>query len=143
MTSNAGSRQIGADSRMGFASSKEGLLPYEDLKASAMEELKKLMPPELLNRIDDVVVFNALTKEEVNAILDIQMRELEDRLVKVHAKAFSVAVYDYLGCISPFSAKKKVCNAILYVPLNQAAHRAGPHGWLVAIFHHEFAGLGL
>ena len=82
MTSNAGSRQIGADSRMGFASSKEGLLPYEDLKASAMEELKKLMPPELLNRIDDVVVFSALTREEVNAILDIQMRELEDRLME-------------------------------------------------------------
>jgi len=82
MTSNAGSRQITADTRMGFASSKDGLLPYDELKASAMEELKKLMPPELLNRIDDVVVFNALTKEQVNSILDIQMRELEDRLME-------------------------------------------------------------
>ena len=80
MTSNAGSRQITADSRMGFASSKEGLLPYSELKSSATEELKKIMPPELLNRIDDVVVFSALTKEQVDSILNIQIRELEERL---------------------------------------------------------------
>ena len=80
MTSNAGARQITADSRMGFSSVKEGFLPYDDLKSSAMEELKKIMAPELMNRVDDIVVFSPLSREEVGRILDIQLRELEDRL---------------------------------------------------------------
>ncbi|MDO4506301.1 MAG: ATP-dependent Clp protease ATP-binding subunit [Spirochaetales bacterium] len=82
MTSNAGAREITADSRMGFSTVKEGLLPYEDIKASAMEELKRIMSPELLNRVDDVVVFNALSREEVSNILDIQMSELQSRLAE-------------------------------------------------------------
>ena len=80
MTSNAGAREITADSRMGFSTVKEGVLPYEDIKASAMEELKRIMSPELLNRVDDVVVFNALSKEEVDNILDIQLADLQKRL---------------------------------------------------------------
>ena len=52
-------------------------------------ELKKIMSPELLNRIDDVVVFNALTRDEVSKILTIQLAELEDRLKE---KGFSLVV---------------------------------------------------
>ena len=80
MTSNAGARQITSDSRMGFSSAPDGVLPYEDIKAGAMEELKKLMSPELLNRIDDIIVFNALNKEQIGRILDIQLKELRSRL---------------------------------------------------------------
>ena len=80
MTSNAGARQITSDSRMGFSSTGEGLLPYDDMKENAMEELKRIMSPELLNRIDDIIVFNALGKEQVARILDIQLQELRDRL---------------------------------------------------------------
>ena len=82
MTSNAGAREITADSRVGFSSSKEGVLPYSEIRSSAIEELKRLMSPELLNRIDDIVVFNALTREQVNAILDIQIAELDKRLAE-------------------------------------------------------------
>ncbi len=80
MTSNAGARQITSGSRVGFLPSGEGLLSYDDIKASALGELKKMLSPELLNRIDDVVVFGALTKEEVGQILDIQIKELADRM---------------------------------------------------------------
>ncbi|MBQ5490905.1 MAG: ATP-dependent Clp protease ATP-binding subunit [Treponema sp.] len=80
MTSNAGARNIMADGRMGFSTVRDGVLPYDEIKASAMEELKRIMSPELLNRIDDVVVFNALNREQVKAILDIQLAELETRL---------------------------------------------------------------
>jgi len=80
MTSNAGAREITSDHRLGFSSAGDGLLPYSDIKSSAMEELKRIMRPELLNRIDDVVVFNALSREQVSAILDIQIKELENRL---------------------------------------------------------------
>lgn len=82
MTSNAGARQITSESRVGFSNLEGGLLPYEDIKSSAMEELKRIMSPELLNRIDDVIVFNALNKEQVSKILDIQLQELEQRLIE-------------------------------------------------------------
>ena len=80
MTSNAGARQISAEGRMGFSLSKNGVLPYSEIKAGAMEELKRIMSPELLNRIDDVIVFDALNRKQVDAIIDIQLRELESRL---------------------------------------------------------------
>ncbi|MCR5620882.1 MAG: ATP-dependent Clp protease ATP-binding subunit [Treponema sp.] len=82
MTSNAGARKITSESRMGFSSSSEGVLPYEEIKASAMEELKRIMSPELLNRIDDIIVFNALDREQVARILEIQLGELRDRLAE-------------------------------------------------------------
>ncbi|MBP3367145.1 MAG: ATP-dependent Clp protease ATP-binding subunit [Treponema sp.] len=84
MTSNAGARQITAEGRMGFSASKDGLLPYADIKAGALEELKKIMPPELLNRIDDVIVFSALEKEQVDAVLGLQLSELASRLEEKH-----------------------------------------------------------
>ncbi len=79
MTSNAGARQITNEGRVGFGIA-EGVMPYEEIKAGAMNELKKLLSPELINRIDDVIVFDALTKKEVAKILDIQLAELEERL---------------------------------------------------------------
>ena len=80
MTSNAGAREITAESKMGFSTAKEGIVPYSEIKSSAMEELKKIMSPELLNRIDDVIVFDALSKKQIASILEIQIKELEDRL---------------------------------------------------------------
>ncbi len=82
MTSNAGARKITTGNKMGFSSEMEGIMPYEDIKSNAIEELKKLMSPELLNRIDDVIVFDTLNRDQVGAILDIQMGELESRLAE-------------------------------------------------------------
>lgn len=82
MTSNAGAREIMADKRPGFSAARDGLLPYTDIKSGAMEELKRIMSPELLNRIDDVVVFTALDRAQVSAILDIQIGDLERRLAE-------------------------------------------------------------
>ena len=81
MTSNAGARQITNDGRVGFGT-LDGVMPYEEIKAGAMNELKKLLSPELINRIDDVIVFDALSKKEVSKILDIQLAELGDRLAE-------------------------------------------------------------
>ena len=80
MTSNAGARQISAEGRLGFSTTTDGILPYAEIKASATSELKKMLSPELINRIDDTVVFNALSKKEVSQILDIQLAELTERL---------------------------------------------------------------
>lgn len=81
MTSNAGARQITNEGRVGFGT-MDGVMPYEEIKAGAMNELKKLLSPELINRIDDVIVFDALTKKEVAKILDIQLAELGERLAE-------------------------------------------------------------
>lgn len=97
MTSNAGARQITTDSRVGFSSLDSGLLEYEDIKSNALAELKKLLSPELLNRIDDTVVFTALSKEEVAVILHIQLKELEARLAEQGLSlAVRPAACDYL-----------------------------------------------
>lgn len=80
-TSNAGSSRITSEGRVGFSTAAAGLVPYETMKADAMEELKKIMSPELLNRLDDIVVFHALEKEELSKIADIQIGELGERLL--------------------------------------------------------------
>lgn len=82
MTSNAGARQITNAGRVGFSTafSTNEIKPYDEIKADALNELKKILSPELLNRIDDTVVFTALTREQVGKILDIQLDELEARL---------------------------------------------------------------
>ncbi|MBE6352922.1 MAG: ATP-dependent Clp protease ATP-binding subunit [Treponema bryantii] len=85
MTSNAGARQITNEGRVGFAT-KEGVISYEEIKAGAMNELKRLMNPELINRIDDVIVFDALNKEQISKILDIQLNELAERLSEKNLK---------------------------------------------------------
>ncbi|MBR5647165.1 MAG: ATP-dependent Clp protease ATP-binding subunit [Treponema sp.] len=83
MTSNAGARQITNEGKVGFGT-QEGLFSYDEIKSSAMNELKKLLNPELINRIDDVIVFNALSEKEVAKILDIQLADLEERLKDRH-----------------------------------------------------------
>ena len=97
MTSNAGARSITADKKLGFASLDDGFLPPDEIKANAMEELKKIMAPELLNRIDDIIVFNPLKREEISKILDIQIAELEKRISEknIHLKIDEKA-RDYL-----------------------------------------------
>ena len=80
MTSNAGVRQISNENRLGFTSSENSILDYSQIKSSAMAELKKIMSPELINRIDDIVVFNALSKAEISTILGLQIGELASRL---------------------------------------------------------------
>lgn len=80
MTSNAGSRKITNEGRAGFNQDDTGLLSYAEIKASATQELKKLFPPELLNRIDEVVVFNALSRASIAKVLDLQLEELTCRL---------------------------------------------------------------
>lgn len=80
MTSNAGARQISSENLLGFNTEKNGILSYGTIKNNAMNELKKLLTPELINRIDDVIVFEPLGKKEISQILDIQIAELSGRL---------------------------------------------------------------
>jgi len=80
MTSNAGVRRISNENRLGFNTAAEAIMDYADIKADALNELKQILSPELLNRIDDTVVFKPLSLQEVCAVLDIQINELKIRL---------------------------------------------------------------
>ncbi|MBP5402925.1 MAG: ATP-dependent Clp protease ATP-binding subunit [Treponema sp.] len=83
MTSNAGAREIISEGKIGFNTVKgfgDSALDYNNIKANAVLELKKIMSPELINRIDDIIVFTGLSQKEVEKILDTQIKELADRL---------------------------------------------------------------
>ncbi len=82
MTSNAGAREITQEGRVGFSSAAGGVIPYEEIKSNAMQSIKEFMRPELLNRIDDILVFDALSRDDVSRILDLQMAELNGRLAE-------------------------------------------------------------
>ncbi|MDR0758715.1 MAG: ATP-dependent Clp protease ATP-binding subunit [Treponema sp.] len=81
MTSNAGVREISRDSRLGFGAGS-GIMSIEEIQAAALSELRRLFNPEFINRIDDIVVFHTLNEQQVEAILDIQIGELSQRLAE-------------------------------------------------------------
>lgn len=87
MTSNIGADKLQKEASFGFSAiDKSDLSSLSDLheanKTKVLDELKKMMRPELLNRIDKIVVFRALTKQDALKILDIQLDDLRSRLVK-------------------------------------------------------------
>ena len=87
MTSNIGAEKLQKEASFGFAAKKRSDLDnldelHEANKSKVLDELKKLMRPELLNRIDKVIVFRALTKKDALQILDLQLDDLRSRLVK-------------------------------------------------------------
>lgn len=87
MTSNIGADKLQKEASFGFrATSSKDQKDLDELhqanKDKVLDELKKMMRPELLNRIDKLLVFRALTKKDVLKILDLQLEELRQRLVK-------------------------------------------------------------
>jgi ATP-dependent Clp protease ATP-binding subunit ClpC len=83
MTSNVGARDINRDTALGFRN-QEGIMNYNDIKSSAMSELKRAFNPEFLNRIDEIVVFHSLKKVHLEKILDIMIAEIEERVLEMH-----------------------------------------------------------
>lgn len=79
MTSNAGAGSIVSPKRLGFASEGNEKQDYEIMKRSVMEEVKRLFKPEFLNRIDEIIVFHALNKEQMKKIVTILFKELSER----------------------------------------------------------------
>jgi ATP-dependent Clp protease ATP-binding subunit ClpC len=80
MTTNLGTRDISKGQGLGFANSDDDLTNYERMKAKVSDELKSHFRPEFLNRIDDVIVFHQLTKEQIISIVDLMIINLDERL---------------------------------------------------------------
>ncbi len=80
MTSNAGASRIMEPKTLGFITDKSEEKEHETMKSGVMEEVKRLFKPEFLNRIDDTIVFHALTKEEIKEITDLLMSQFVKRV---------------------------------------------------------------
>jgi ATP-dependent Clp protease ATP-binding subunit ClpC len=80
MTSNIGAGQISKNVSLGFSLGDEGGLSYEDMKSRVMSELKKVFRPELLNRIDEVIVFHKLEKGEIVEVVDLLMKRVREQM---------------------------------------------------------------
>jgi len=80
MTTNLGTRDIAKGLNMGFAAGDDSKSSYEKMKVKVHDELKQHFRPEFLNRIDDIVVFHQLSREEITQIVDLMVDGLEKRL---------------------------------------------------------------
>jgi ATP-dependent Clp protease ATP-binding subunit ClpC len=80
MTTNLGTRDISKSLGLGFANSADDLTNYERMKGKVSDELKSHFRPEFLNRIDDIIVFHQLTKDQIIQIVDLMIANLDERL---------------------------------------------------------------
>ncbi len=96
MTSNVGAQLIQKQTSMGFGATNTGMDDFEKTKEKINEEAKRIFKPEFLNRISDIIVFRSLGREDVLAIVDLEIAQLSKRLkdrkitlnVDAEAKAF-------------------------------------------------------
>jgi len=86
MTSNTGVELIKRDTSLGFApkagEAKARKQSYEDMRDKLMTEVRKTFRPEFLNRLDDIIVFHELTEEQLRSVVDLLIKDLQNRLAE-------------------------------------------------------------
>ncbi len=98
LTSNIGSQYINKMEKIGFASDHTDKANYEDAKSKVLESLKDHFRPEFLNRLDDIIVFDILSKEAIAEIVKIQVGIVKGRLLEKEIKLnLSDAVFEHLA----------------------------------------------
>ncbi|NLE24007.1 MAG: ATP-dependent Clp protease ATP-binding subunit [Clostridiaceae bacterium] len=99
MTSNVGARDIVEPKRLGFGSIEENAArDYEDMKKNVMTELKKTFRPEFINRVDEIIVFHPLSREEIKKIGELMLNETAKRMVQSNIKiTFTEEVKEFLA----------------------------------------------
>jgi ATP-dependent Clp protease ATP-binding subunit ClpC len=80
MTTNLGTRDISKGVSVGFARSGDSRGSYDRMKNKVQEELKSHFRPEFLNRVDDIIVFHQLEREEIFSIVDLMIAKVDERL---------------------------------------------------------------
>ena len=81
MTSNVGAREIAQSAPLGFTPDSQTGLSDKEIKSRVMSEMKKLFRPEFLNRLDEIIVFKSLTREQIGQIVELMVADLRDRLI--------------------------------------------------------------
>ncbi len=82
MTSNIGASEIAKNTSIGFTVSDETGMSYDDMKNRIMSDLKKVFRPEFLNRIDEVIVFHKLAKDEIKEIIDLMINRVRTQVAE-------------------------------------------------------------
>jgi len=80
MTSNIGVDMLRKKGSIGFKGTENEEESYKEMKDRLLDEVKKVFKPEFLNRVDDIIVFRGLTKEDLEKIIDIEIKEVQSRL---------------------------------------------------------------
>jgi len=123
MTSNIGAEMLRKQGSIGFRSSDKEEETYKDMKSRLLEAVKKVFKPEFLNRVDDIVVFRSLTKKDLQKIVDLEIREVQERLKEQDVKLeLTAKAKDFLiekGFDKTFGARplKRVIQRFLEDPL--------------------------
>lgn len=125
MTSNLGARQIQKGTSLGFATSTGKKADHEDMKGQVVAELKKAFRPELLNRIDDVIVFHELARDEILQIVELMVRRLEAQLleqgitIELAAKAKELLVDEGYDPVSGARPLRRAIQRLIEDPLSE------------------------
>ena len=82
MTSNIGANEIARNQGVGFTVSDDTGITYDDMKGRIMSELRKVFRPEFLNRIDEVIVFHKLSREEVREIIELMLARVRNQVAE-------------------------------------------------------------
>jgi ATP-dependent Clp protease ATP-binding subunit ClpC len=118
MTSNIGARQVkDFGSGLGFETASQKAQSSEIEKGVIQKELKKTFSPEFLNRIDDIVIFNALEPKDIRLIVDIELVKLIERVQKL---SYEISITD---SAKDFIAEKGYDSKFGARPLNRAIQK--------------------
>ncbi|MBR2082257.1 MAG: ATP-dependent Clp protease ATP-binding subunit [Elusimicrobiaceae bacterium] len=94
MTSNVGAREItNKGNSLGFTAQQSAEEEYKDMRQNVMDEVKKTFNPEFINRIDEIVVFHSLSRENIGQILDVALKKVDYKLAdrQLHLKLTQAA----------------------------------------------------
>ncbi len=80
MTSNIGAKELEAEKTMGFVTGGTKQISYKEMKKTIMESVKKVFKPEFLNRIDEFIVFHALSRDEMKQVIDLMLGKMLKRV---------------------------------------------------------------
>ncbi len=123
MTSNIGSEHIDRMSKFGFMSHSDEKTQYAQAKDKVLESLKNFFRPEFLNRLDEIIIFDILSKETISSIVRLQVQLVIDRLAQKDIQlAISDEVMDYIakeGYEPKFGARplKRVIQSKILTPV--------------------------
>ena len=82
MTSNAGAQNIISPKTLGFSSENDAKADYKRMKDGVMDEVRRIFKPEFLNRIDEIIVFHSLTRENIKEIVSIMFSKIASRALE-------------------------------------------------------------
>ncbi len=143
MTSNVGAQTINKTKSLGFGNDEEGL-SYKEMKARVQSELRKIFRPELLNRIDETIVFHKLEREDMRHIIEIQVKRLRQQMAERDVSVeFTKAALDKLsdaGYDPAYGARplRRVLQRMIEDPMSEMILRGDiPEGSKVTIEANE------